>query len=569
MRKVALFIISTILLIISIDCVAKPTLKYKIVGIDGDILETVQTRLQAKQDTIATWTVDAIQQFYAEAVPEITAAVKPYGYFQATVTSSVTNKGDAWSAIFKVNLGKPIIITTIDLQVTGEGASDPHMQRALKYFPLTNGEIFTTDKYNAAKQFLFELATRHGYAVAVLEKKEVQIDLENYTAKVILHFATGPQYYFGPVQLHAPYFSQQFLTRFVPFKSGDVYSSKQILELQDALANSNLFQQIDVMPHIEKNALKQVPIEVNLIPRKAKQYSFGVGYGTDTGIRGSLGLELRHLTTSGHSFKALIQASQVQNNVEMHYLIPGYHPAYDQYDISAAGQSLHLDNGHSYTGQLAASYMTVIKGWHQAIKLSLQHEIYKLVGQATDHSTLFIPSINWTHNKSNDPIKPTRGHNVNITVQGASKYLAASNNFFQAQGDAKYMRTFFERIQLILHGTLGYTAINNLNNLPLSLQFYTGGTQSVRGYGYNTIGPGRNLIVGSVELRHKIISDWYVAAFFDAGNANDNLLAKPYKGAGVGIVWRTSIGSLELTYAKALDYKGTPSRIQFSMGPDL
>ena len=159
--------------------------------------------------------------------------------------------------------------------------------------------------------------------------------------------------------------------------------------------------------------------------------------------------------------------------------------------------------------------------------------------------------------------------NVNINIQGASKYLVATNSFFQSEVDAKYIKTISKRMQLILHAILGFTEINDIDNLPLSLQFYTGGTQSIRGFGYNDIGPGRNLAVGSVELRHKIVGDWYLAAFFDAGNANNDLFVKPNQGVGGGIVWRTSIGALEVTYAKAVSLPGTPGRIQFSMGAEL
>jgi outer membrane translocation and assembly module TamA len=65
------------------------------------------------------------------------------------------------------------------------------------------------------------------------------------------------------------------------------------------------------------------------------------------------------------------------------------------------------------------------------------------------------------------------------------------------------------------------------------------------------------------------VKDWYLTAFFDAGNASNDLFAKPNRGVGGGIVFRTGIGTLELTFAKALSQKGCPGRIQFSLGAEL
>ena len=59
------------------------------------------------------------------------------------------------------------------------------------------------------------------------------------------------------------------------------------------------------------------------------------------------------------------------------------------------------------------------------------------------------------------------------------------------------------------------------------------------------------------------------AIFYDTGNTSNDLFKKPNQGAGIGIVWRTVIGTLELNFAKAISQPGTPGRIQFSLGTEL
>ena len=125
-------------------------------------------------------------------------------------------------------------------------------------------------------------------------------------------------------------------------------------------------------------------------------------------------------------------------------------------------------------------------------------------------------------------------------------------------------------ITQLTHDTIrASSVVENLNTLPLTLQYYTGGAQSIRGYNYKSIGPGRILTVASIELQHKVYGDWYVSTFFDAGNVANNLTTDFKRGAGVGIVWQSPIGAIELTYARALDDPGRPWRLQFTMGPEL
>ena len=202
--------------------------------------------------------------------------------------------------------------------------------------------------------------------------------------------------------------------------------------------------------------------------------------------------------------------------------------------------------------------------------ISLQRETSTLENNPSQTTLMLIPSINWFRAASNNPIRPSRGYRIGLTLQGASKAIVASTSFFQALLNAKHIHTFKPtHTRLVLRGDLGYTAINNINDLPFSLQYFAGGAQSVRGYGYNSLGPGRNLVVGSVELQQKVYGHWYATAFLDAGNVSNRFFPKLKKGAGVGVMWQSPIGAIELTAGRALDLRGKPWRIQFSMGPEL
>jgi len=570
-RCILKFLCCSLLLACNTASYAKNTLHYSIVGLSGDIQKSVEQSLNIKQqEELTNPTPKEIQVFVAAAPYDIKIALQPFGYFQAEVTSSLTNKGEDWFANFVVKPQTPVKISSLDISMNGDGATDPILKHILTKNPMRIGSVLNTEAYKNFKQDFFDVALNHGYMETKITENAIKVDLKKHTANIILHFHTGPRYKFGNVTFSPSPFSEKFLHRFIPFQEGELYASNQLLILQNNLNNSGYFKNVSVTQNRQDIQRKTVPIQVELELRPNYQYDLGAGFGTDTGVRGLVGLEVRHLSDNGQHLKSFIKASNTQNSLEVRYLIPGKNPTTDQYDISAAAESRRQKYGDSRAFKLSGGYTTVFRNdWRQTLRLSLQQERYNLTNHPKQNTTFLIPSWSIMHLDSDNPVKPTRGHRINLTVQGAIKGIIARNNFFQAQLDAKWIHPFSSMNSIILRGTLGYTAINDINNLPLSLQYFAGGAQSVRGYAYNGLGPGRNLTVASAEFRQKVVSDWYAVGFFDLGNSDNSFRMRLKRGTGLGVAWLSPLGTLELTYAKALDNPGTPSMVQFSMGPEF
>ena len=135
------------------------------------------------------------------------------------------------------------------------------------------------------------------------------------------------------------------------------------------------------------------------------------------------------------------------------------------------------------------------------------------------------------------------------------------------------IRSYYEKFSLFLRGQAGATWQNDpLRDIPPSLRFFAGGDQSVRGYGYQRLGPedasgdvvgGKNLLVGSVELERALGKDWGVVLFYDAGNAFDSFSDyRIYEGAGLGVRRYTPIGPVKVDLARQIGVDD-PSRNNF------
>jgi translocation and assembly module TamA len=97
--------------------------------------------------------------------------------------------------------------------------------------------------------------------------------------------------------------------------------------------------------------------------------------------------------------------------------------------------------------------------------------------------------------------------------------------------------------------------------VPADKRLYAGGSDTVRGYKYQTVGPvfpdnqpqgGTSMVAGTVELRQRIGKQFGAVAFVDAGqvSASGWSFDGPWGiGAGLGARYYTSIGPIRLDLA--------------------
>lgn len=572
MKKIIYLLFFSITLLLMSAAWSAEQLQIIASGLSGDALKNVQTRLADLQKKNSQNLADVdLQQLSQQGQRQIEAALQAYAYFKPEIHSEIKQQNQQWIISYYVQPGDRLKIQTLDIQLLGPGQTNAELKKLLRHFPLQQGQPILTDQYNAAKNMLFDVAIEQGYLKAFMQRSEIQVDLKNYTAKVLLQFNTGMRYYFGAVHFTPTPYQTAFLQKFLDFVPGDPYSTDRVLQAQRNLTNSNYFTQVILQPQLEQTLDYQVPIDVFLIAKKSQQYNFGIGYGTDTGLRGTLGWEWRHITDTGHWFNAMLQGSERETNLSAAYTIPGNNPLTDQYTLGGFyKKEKPISNGQSIIKNLNAAYVTQQWGWQQTYAVNLQQERYQIVdGINPQNSLLLMPSITWNRTRSDNPVFVRNGYRVSINLRGAAKALLSDSNFIQTDIQAKYIRSFTESNRVLLRSEFGYTIVNNINDLPRSIRFFAGGTQSLRAYNYQALGPNRYLLTASAEYQQCIVGKWYGAIFYDAGNAFGQFPPNLQQAPGIGVLWASPVGTLELTLAKAINKAGQPMKIQFSMGTDL
>jgi translocation and assembly module TamA len=564
---------------------AAESLRVEIDGLSGELRKNALASLtieQARKDKDLD--ESRIRRLHGQAAEEIQEALQPFGYYRVVVDASLTHDGATWVARYKVEEGPQLKVASRDIQVLGEGASDAGFQQVERSFPLHEGEALMQVAYEAGKKAFDDYAAANGYLDAKFQVSQIQIDLATYTSSIVLHYETGPRYHFGPVRFNQHFLRPSLLRGYVRFKEGDPLSANQLLQLQESLADSTYFQRVEVVPRRDEAIGVEVPTDVNLLPARPQKWSAGLGYGTDTGPRASLGLELRHLNELGHRFTSEGKVSLVEKSFRADYLIPGAYPRTDVLDFTAAYADLRPKTSHSENLLVGPSYSFMVGRWRQAVALDYQRETYT-VGIDKGTSGLVIPQDTWTRVFADDRIYPSHGERYTFFVRGGAKALASDVNFFQASADAQFVQSLDSRrrFRLISRAAAGYTWTSDFRHLPPTERFFAGGDQSVRGYAYQGIGArdvkgnvigGPDTVVGSVEVEYRFeqwqkLQKFGVAAFYDAGTAGFSFGGGMRQGTGLGIFWISPIGLVRVYVATALSLPGHPLRLHLTIGPDL
>lgn len=533
----------------------------QITGVKKKIAENIKARLtELAKDRPFTSISDA------ELSLQITKAMEPYGYFKPQIT--ILNHKPLRITIAS---GAQIIISDVRIEIKGEGANNPMIKHVLDPLPITKGEPLNTIKYDQLKQTLLNVAEHQGFLRATFEKSQILVHPQ-YTASISLVLDTGPQFYFGQVRFDPTYISPELLHRYVPFQYGQPYSSDQILALNNQLAFSGYFSSVSIKPQLDNS--RHIPIDVHLQRAPRTNYSLGVGYGTDTGLRGRLGYHVIPVNRAGDKFNAVALGSFKENALQAQYIIPGTNPVTDQYNITANFAHLNYNSGTSNSILTSAAQQHTKPRYQRNLSINGLYERYNYLSQPIEVKNTVFPKASFTWQNTENKLFSPSGYSVTINGLAASRAALSDVSFSQTSINIKAALTLEPiRTRFYFHTIQGVTAINDINQMPLSLALLLGGSDNLKGYSYNSLGPGKVLTFAGLEVQKETVDHWYFVGFFDSGDVyvpTSKVLKNDF---GIGLMWVSPVGPIKIGVAQAVDSHFNRNekrpRLVINMGPDL
>lgn len=516
-----------------------------------------------------------IAAFQQRGIEEVVAALQALGYYKSTVDVNEVFTDTQRIIRYIGNVGDPLLLNSISIDIEGSGDDDQAVVKWREEFPLVTGGRLIQPTYENAKKTILRILQERGYFNARLLTHTIEVDLKVYQAQIIIHINTGPRFQFGETQIEHEVFAPKYLRRFITYNPGDVFINEKLVDMQQDLISSGEFKSVTVQPLVNAAHDLQVPIKVDLLPRKPWRYNLGLGYGTDTGIRLSGSIERRQITQKAHSAEISGTASNVKKDLVVEYRFPLKRPASEFFVFSGSRVIEDTDTAYSQANNFSGEVIKNVDDWIRTLALTYTRESF-IVSDEPGRSRLLIPSLRLQYLPEKKlKMKYLNSWRISSEIKGAHQSVLSDNTFAQIIVDAELVIPFTKTLSFATRGELGTSAVDDFSTLPASLRFFAGGDTSIRGYKYASLGPkdendkvigGLHLLVGSVELRQMVTPNWELSAFLDAGNAFDDSSFEVMEGAGAGIGWRSPIGTIRVYGGNALSDPDRPWRAHILFG---
>jgi len=519
-----------------------------------------------------------VQRLYRDAGESLQRALQAKGHYAASFTSTISWDGDCWHAHFQVDPGDPTLLRDVDVRLLGEAGNDPEVQAAAGHGRPQHGDVLDHGRYESFKRGLLNGALSAGYFDARWERNEVLVDSAAGTADVHLWLVSGPRYRFGSLSFTPGIIREGILRGYTDLQPGEHYRGGLIDDLYQSLQGSSYFDSVSISTEPVDREAKTVPVSVALTPAPRRVYSAGAGFATDTGPQGKLGFTNRRVNDRGHQLESRLFGSSVKSEWSAWYRWPRSDPRKEWFSL--AGGFMHEDTDTSVhdTFKLGALYTKNRPGsWLETRYLDYLTEDFSIAGQDSS-SQLVIVGVHWESVRGREVSRTRNGRRLRLDLRGASDALASDTSFFQARADAKWIHSFDETSRFLARVSLGMTFESRFSDLPASVRYLAGGDQSVRGYGFEDLGPldamgkvtgGENLFEASFEYERLVRDRWAIALFVDSGSAFNGSDISLSTGIGAGARWFSPVGPIRFDLAHPLDDPDRTWRIHITLGPDL
>lgn len=446
--------------------------------------------------------------------------------------------------------------------LAGEGAwREARREQLRSEWRLKAGQFFRQSDWDDAKARLLESLTSDDYAAGEIAASEARVDPATARVRLSVTLDSGPPFTLGLVQVTGMSRYPRFLVdRLLDIDPGEPYRSERLLDVQRILQSTPWFASVIVEIDRNRDQPSRVPVRIAVTERPRADVGLAAGYGTDVGPRGEVSLRYRNALGRGYDMQSAVQADRTRQIGYADFYLPARGPgeavfggAQARDSVGALGERTAIQGLETRRGALAARRTIPLGPIEYGAGIGFQVEQSRPDGSEARVSRALAPSGHITWRTVDDVLNPKRGGVLTLEAAGAAKSVLSDQNFIRGRAQYQHWWPLGEAGQLILRAEAGVVLAPSREGIPEDFLFRAGGTRSVRGYAYQSLGVregdavvgGRYLATGTVEYVRWLSQDWGAALFWDAGDAADRRADLTLnQGYGLGARWRTPAGPL-------------------------
>lgn len=454
-----------------------------------------------------------------------------------------------------------------------------------QFVPKT-GDAIVADVILAAEAQLSVALPQNGYPFANVGQRDILLDEANGIGDYTLPVDPGARSYFGQLRTEGTLaFGPQHIAILRRFKTDDLYDSRKVDDLRAALIATGLLSTVSVeaVPG-EGVAPDGTPYADLLVRQEAappRSLAASAGYGTGQGFRAEGSWTHRNLFPPEGALRAAALLGTQEQAASIAFDRTNAGRRDRNIEISVSALHSNFDAFEAYTGRLGMTMALVSTPiWQKKFTWSIGAEIlgtsedaFELARGVRDRQLYYVAALPLQvgFDRSNDLLDPVRGYRVNLRVSPEASLGTGKQIYARAILDGSFYYPVQDNIVVAARARVGTISGIMRDNLAPSRRFYGGGGGSVRGFGYQRLGPldpnydpigGRSLNEFALEGRYRF-GNFGVVGFIDAGQAYESSIPKfdDWRvGVGVGGRFYTNFGPVRLDLATPLNRRPGDSR---------
>lgn len=507
-------------------------------------------------------------------------AMESQGYYAGAVHITIMGHGLSDPALPDLLQNAPAQPVPVRVEVTPgplfhlghvalTGTVPPAAEAALTLAP---GAPAVASDVLAARGRVLDALRQRGYALAKVAPPVAILKPAQHALDVSYAVSPGPQVDLGPITLDGlGGVNPRFIRRRLSVHEGERFDPRTIESARQDLLSLGVFSSVEAQAAPRTDAQGQLPVTFRFQERPLNTIGFNAAFSTDLGASAGVAYQRRNVFGNAERLDLGASATNLGGTATRR---PGYDitAALTKPDVLAVHQDLRISlealkeslDAYDRTAILGGATLTrrllptlSASGGVLGIQESVLQERVR-----RDYTLVQLPlTAKYDTTGPNGLLDPTHGVRLAAFLTPTASLTGQSSEFVIAEltGSTYLNLAAPGRSVLALRATLGTVQGATTFQIPPDQRFYAGGTATVRGYRYQSIGPrfadnrpvgGTSLAAGTVEFRQRIGKSFGAVIFTDAGQVSSAPFGGQLRvGAGVGARYYTPIGPIRLDVA--------------------
>jgi translocation and assembly module TamA len=496
-----------------------------------------------------------------ESKKSFTQILHSYGYYKSRIYIS---KKENEETLLNIIPGQRYSISNINIEYTDKSNSKIKLD-ALMDIGIREGDFLDVKKILLAEKIITNYIEKNHCLLSLNVQHKAKIIDNRNAVEIIFDIKSGDEAKIKEIKFEGlKNIKADYARKLLSLRNHECFKREYIIKARAALQETGLFS--STIPSIPKVADEngEVPITFNVSERNSKTIKTGISYGTDLGIGGIFGWEHRNLLGSGEELNSEITGNQKEKVFGISYKKPFFIRDDQSLKISTKLQNRKLkafDSKESGTSVFVERQISPT--WNGGLGLKYSYSDVENISDDVLDKTYSIIGCPFfiNHDTRDNILDSNKGYNARIDIMPLVSTKGKKNPFLKTNLELSSYISSAIKFKPTAAFKIGVGIINGTKTkkIPVNERFYLGGSNSMRGYAYQLVGPldrnnrpigGNSFINTSAELRLHFTDTIGIVNFIDSGYVYNSYANKKSRkllhSYGIGFRYNTGFGPIRL-----------------------